>query len=141
MLSKFLLTLAVIIAAFLVLRQRKLTPPPVTGSDSSRPAAGSSNNSSAAVSKQQDDTLSSDMRFAAYTFLILMVGLGATMYYFRWQDDHNILTISLYRDNQAVPVIYDVYKYQLQDRSFITLDGTSVTVASSERMEVSGLTD
>lgn len=135
MLSKFLLTLAVIIAAFLVLRQRKLTPPPTTGSNSSRPAADAS------VSKQQDHTPSSDMRFAAYTFLILMVGLGAMMYYFRWQDDHNILTISLHRDNQAAPVIYEVYKYQLQDRSFVTIDGTTVTVASSERMEVSGLTD
>ena len=44
-----------------------------------------------------------------------------------------------HRDSQAAPVSYEVYKFQLQDRSFITLDGTSVTVASSERMEVLGL--
>lgn len=34
---------------------------------------------------------------------------------------------------------YQVYKYQLQERSFTTIDGTQVTVAGSERMEVLGL--
>lgn len=138
MLSKFLLTLAVIIGAFLVLRQRKLATPPAP---KARSKADAVSTSTASGSKSQDDNLSSDMRLAAYMFLVLMVGLGATLYYFRWQDDHVILTISLHRDNQAEPVIYEVYKYQLQDRSFVTIDGTSVTVASSERMEVSGLTD
>jgi hypothetical protein len=51
------------------------------------------------------------------------------------------LTISLHRDNQSAPVIYQVYKFQLQDRSFVTIDGTVVNVASSERMEVAGLID
>ncbi|MCH8173635.1 MAG: hypothetical protein IIC59_00480 [Proteobacteria bacterium] len=136
MLSKFLLTLAVIIAAFLVLRQRKLSTPPAAAKPRSNVDAGKGSNI-----EPKNDSLSADMRVAAYTFLVLMVGLGATMYYFRWQDDHHILTISLHRDNLSAPVIYQVYKFQLQDRSFVTIDGTVVNVASSERMEVSGLTD
>ena len=140
MLSKFLLTLAVIIAAFLVLRQRKLsTPAAAAAKPRSNVDAGEA--SKASNIRPKNDSLSSDMRMAAYTFLVLMVGLGATMYYFRWQDDHHILTISLHRDNLSAPVIYQVYKFQLQDRSFVTLDGTVVNVASSERMEVSGLID
>ena len=139
MLSKFLLTLAVIIAAFLVLRQRKLSTPPAAAKSRSNVDAGKASKASNIAPK--NDSLSTDMRVAAYTFLVLMVGLGATMYYFRWQDDHHILTISLHRGNQSAPVIYQVYKFQLQDRSFVTIDGTVVNVASSERMEVSGLTD
>ena len=138
MLSKFLLTLAVIIAAFLVLRQRKLSTPAAAKPRSNVDAGKASKVSNI---EPKNDSLSADMRMAAYMFLVLMVGLGATMYYFRWQDDHHILTISLHRDNLSAPVIYQVYKFQLQDRSFVTIDGTVVNVASSERMEVSGLID
>ena len=129
MLSKFLLTLAVIIAAFLVLRQRKLSTPPAAAKPRSNVDAGKASKTSNI--KPKNDSLSADMRVAAYTFLVLMVGLGATMYYFRWQDDHHILTISLHRDNLSAPVIYRVYKFQLQDRSFVTIGGTVVNVASS----------
>ena len=81
----------------------------------------------------------SDYRLAAYLFLALMFGLGGLLYYFDWQDDHQIITITLYRDSQASPAQYRVYKYQLQERSFITLDRVLVTVASDERMEILGL--
>jgi hypothetical protein len=36
-------------------------------------------------------------------------------------------------------VTYLVYKYQLEDKSFVTVDGKTVTVASDERMEIEGL--
>ena len=85
--------------------------------------------------------MAADLRTGAYIFLFLMVGLGAALYYFDWVDDHIILTINLHRDNLSEPVSYEVYKYQLEDRSFITTDGRTVTVASSERMEVLGLND
>ena len=70
---------------------------------------------------------------------MLMVGLGAALYYFDWQDDHTVLTINLHRDNQSAPVSYEVYKYQLEERSFVTIDGRSIAVASNERMEIIGL--
>ena len=70
-----------------------------------------------------------------------MVGLGATLYYFDWLDDHTILTVNLHRDNLSQPVSYEVYKYQLEDRSFVTTDGRAITVASSERMEILGLNE
>ena len=85
------------------------------------------------------EELAADLRAGAYMFLFLMVGIGAALYYFDWQDDHTVLTVNLHRDNQTAPISYEVYKYQLQDRSFVTTDGRSVTVASSERMEVLGL--
>ena len=65
-----------------------------------------------------------------------MVGLGGVLYYYQWQDDRLVLTINLYRRNQAEPTTYEVYKYQLNERSFVTTDGITVTVAGDERMEV-----
>ena len=82
-----------------------------------------------------------DLRLGAYIFLTLMVGLGAVLYYFDWLDDHIILTVNLHRDNLSQPVSYEVYKYQLEDRSFVTIDGRTITVASSERMEILGLNE
>lgn len=79
------------------------------------------------------------MRLAAYLFLALMLGLGGVLYYYRWQEDHAILTVRLYRDGSEQAMTYEVYRYQLDSRSFVTTDGTTVTVADSERMEVAGL--
>ncbi|MEX2130859.1 MAG: hypothetical protein WD772_05185 [Pseudohongiellaceae bacterium] len=72
-------------------------------------------------------------------FLFLMIGTGAVLYYLRWQDDHEILTVNLHRDDNSAPTSYQVYRFQLEARSFVTTDGISVTVADNERMEVFGL--
>ena len=133
MLSKFLLTALVIIIAFFVVRQRHLS-------------GNNINQKNRTISRKTENLNSrkeftSDLRLGAYIFLTLMVGLGATLYYFDWLDDHTILTVNLHRDNVSQPVSYEVYKYQLEDRSFITTDGRTITVASSERMEILGLTE
>lgn len=126
MIGRILLTLAVIAIAYVFVRQRRLAE-----EAEERPAP---------VPKDKvPDELSQDLRLAAYMFMVLMVGIGGAVYYFRWQDEHTILTINLHRENQVQPVSYQVYKYQLQERSFTTIDGTHVTVAGSERMEVLGL--
>lgn len=130
MLGKILLTIAVILLAFVVLRQRHQTERRQQRKDAAP------TQSAAAV---EQENFAKDMRFAAYAFLVLMVGLGGILYYFRWQDNHAILTVTLHRDDQQQPVIYQVYRYQMGERSFTTVDGTSVTVAASERMEVAGL--
>ncbi|MBM87693.1 MAG: hypothetical protein CMQ41_04890 [Gammaproteobacteria bacterium] len=133
MLSKFLITAAVILGAFFVIRQRhgqsEIKSPPTNVEQ--KPL----------INEKQDskDTLAADMRVGAYIFLVLMVGLGATLYYLDWKDDHVVLTINLHRDNASAPVSYEVYKYQLEARSFTTIDGRSIAVASNERMEIIGL--
>lgn len=131
MLSKILLTLTVLVTAFFFVRQRKLAD----GKDGHGQAATK-------ISEQERKERSefkSDLRFAAYMTLVLMAGLGGMLYYFRWQEDHEVLTVTLHRDNQTEPISYQVYRYQLQDRSFVTVDGVTVTVAGSERMEVLGV--
>lgn len=134
MLGKILLTLAVMIIAFFFVRQRDMkgkssparkTLPPTKSQDK--------------TAAKEDSNLSADLRLGAYMFLVFVIGLGAALYYFQWQDDHSILTVRLHSDGQPEAIVYQVYKFQMAERSFTTLDGILVTVASSERMEVEGL--
>ena len=126
MLGKAVLTLIVIIVAVLVVKQRN------------EQEAGKTK-SAKRKSGESESAMGSDLRFAAYMFLVLMFGTGAFIYYQRWQDDHTVLTVNLYRDGQSQPSSYEVYKFQLESRSFTTTEGVRITVADSERMEVTGL--
>ncbi len=126
MLGKILVTLAVIAIAVVVVRQRKEGE-----SGKARPAAR--------AVPAEESSMGKDLRFAAYLFLVLMFGTGGVVYYYRWQDDHTVLSVNLYRDGQSEPVSYRVYKSELDTRSFTTIDGIRITVADSERMEVTGL--
>ena len=130
MLSKLLITLIVIGAAVFAVKRRQL--------ENRRPEklAVAKTTPAGAAEKAQ---LNKDLKVGAYLFVAFIGGIGAVLYYFDWQDDHTVLTINLIRDAQTQPVTYLVYKYQLQDKSFITIDGKTVTVASNERMEIEGL--
>ncbi len=134
MLGKILLTLAVMIIAFFFVRQRDMK-----GKSSPARKTGPKAKLKDRTVVKEEHNLSADLRLGAYMFLVLVIGLGAALYYFQWQDDHSILTVRLHSDGQPEAIVYQVYKFQLAERSFTTLDGILVTVASSERMEVEGL--
>ena len=150
MLGKILLTLTVIGIAYLVIRQRQVTEAMATTKAKDKGRAStkhspSSNSPAAALPENSlaadQPSLSQDLRIASYLFLVFMVGIGAALYYYRWQDDHQVITVNLHSADQDTPVSYQVYKFQLRDRTFTTVDGRQVTVASSERMEIIGLYD
>ena len=129
MLSKIFLTLTVILAAFIYVRKRNHPGQPLLP-----PRAKT------AIEPEVSQTQSmSDYRFAAYAILIMMFGVGGFLYYINWQDDHTLITVKLYRSGEPNPITYQVYKNQLLDHSFTTIDGIKVTIAASERMEVEGL--
>jgi hypothetical protein len=134
MLGKILLTLTVIGIAYLVIRQRQVAEAaaPTKAKDKSKASAKQSppNTSPSATRSEgnlaaEQPGFSQDLRIASY----------------RWQDDHQVITVNLHRADQDTPVSYQVYKFQLRDRTFTTVDGRQVTVASSERMEIIGLND
>jgi len=134
MLSKILFTLIILVTAYFFIRGRF-----AADNKKEKHKEKQTSGQSAKLVRKEQDEFSSDLRFAAYTTVVLLVSLAGVLYYFRWQEDHEVLTITLHRENQAEPISYRVYRFQLQDRSFVTIDGTSVTVAASERMEVLGL--
>ncbi len=130
MLGKLLLTLLVIAVALVFLRERK------QASQRQIDNSGTSSGQSQVVSDKPEG---SNLRTAAYMFLVLMIGVASLLYFLQWQDDHVLLTVTLYNNTGAAPVTYQVYQYQMSSRSFVTIDGIQITVADSERMEVTGL--
>ena len=134
MIGKILLTLAVIAIAYLMVRRDLGSKRETAMSATLKIAAGDQNKSS-------NPTLHDDLRTASYLFLFFMVVVGAALYYYRWLDDHQLITVRLYSTDQANPASYEVYKFQLAERSFTTVDGRVITVAGSDRMEVIGLND
>ncbi len=147
MLGKLLLTAFVIVLAFTLIRQKGIRRGLQEGlleRDADKTAGASAEQTSSRIAAQKnasDSSFQSDLRLGAYLFLVLMTGLGGALYYYDWQDDRAIITVTLYRSGELEPVSYEVYKYQLGERSFVTTDGVSVTVAASERMEIVGLND
>lgn len=146
MLGKILLTLFVIILAALYVRKRSRKERAVGRKSASENAAPLKNpwqssrqaGHSSDIPETRSGTLP-DYRIAAWLALCVLLALGATLYYSSWQDARSSVTVILHRGDAEAPVIYEVRKRDLGDRSFTTVDGTRVTVSASERMEIIGL--
>ena len=84
MIGKILLTLAVIAIAYLMVRRDHGSKRDTTQSAPPEISAGDQK-------KIADPTLHDDLQTASYLFLFFMVLVGAALYYFRWQDDHQLM--------------------------------------------------
>tara|TARA_B110000037_G_scaffold190658_1_gene223704 strand:- start:1020 stop:1406 length:387 start_codon:yes stop_codon:yes gene_type:complete len=126
MLSKLFLTLAIIFLVALILKRRPSQESGVQGAEASAKVGG-------------ERPKLSEHRLAAYLFLAIMFGLGGVVSVQKWRDDHTVVTIKLYSAGESVPTQYQAFKFELDSRSFTTVDGVQVVVANDERMELSGL--
>jgi hypothetical protein len=126
MLSKLFLTLAVIFLVALILKRRPLQESGAQGAKTSAKVGG-------------EKPKLSELRLAAYLFLAIIFGLGGVVSAQKWRDDHTVVTIKLYNAGESSPTEYQAFKFELDSRSFTTVDGVQVVVASDERMELSGL--
>ncbi len=128
MFGKFLLTFIIVLLGLLWIRQVR--------QQRLRDAAGNGR----ALPQTAAPALN-DYRFAAWLFLVLMLGLGGYLYYLQWQEDNTVLQVVLHREGGRAPITYEVRRSELDERAFTTVQGVRVTVAASERMEVLGLQD
>lgn len=127
MITKILLTILVIVGAYALIKRQRINANKPTDKPSPE-------NDPSKVSFD-----ASDLRTGAYMFIAIMFMLGGYFYYERWQEDHQLLTIRLYNAESQHPVEYQVFRSQLNNRSFVTTDGIQVKVSDNERMEVIGL--
>ena len=135
MVVKLLITLTVIFVAYLILRRRQTL--------NSNTAQLSKSGCKINTDDQSRNELTAEIRFGAYLFLILMLTLSAGMGYVSWKNDHETVLVTLYRQNnndaQDEKIVFHVYRQDLLERSFTTVDGIKVVVASDERMEIRDL--
>ncbi len=154
MLGQLLITLLVIVLAVLYVRKRALREKNRASSNSSTPGNKTAT-TGAATGKaakhnpwrgSKPDTPSTaapasgaDLKVLVIAGVAMATMLGATLYFLAWQDARSSVTVILHRDNNSQPVIYEVRKRDLGERSFKTVDGTHVRVSANERIEIIGL--
>ena len=135
MVVKLLITLTVIFVAYLILRRRQTL--------NSNTAQLSKSGWKINTDDQSRNELTAEIRFGAYLFLIMMLTLSAGMGYVAWKNDHETVLVTLYRQNnndaQDEKIVFHVYRQDLLERSFTTVDGIKIVVASDERMEIRDL--
>ncbi|WP_432473988.1 hypothetical protein [Amphritea sp. HPY] len=122
MITKILITLLVIAGCYLYLKRRnQVARQPVR-----RPAVDSSSEAL-------------PMKLIA-TILLTVSVLGSASYLgYQWYDSHTLLEVRIVTPGSSAEVVYQVYKADLGDRSFTTVDGQTVRIAANERLEISRL--
>jgi hypothetical protein len=122
MFGKLLLTLAVILGAYLVIRTRiqrgravaAASPPPAR--EPLIPAAA--------------------LRAVAYGLVVAMVAGSLLWLYLDWEAGASVVTVQVINANTGDVTLYQARREQVEGRRFTTLDGRIVTLADVERMEL-----
>ena len=121
MITKIIFTLLIIVGAFWVVKRR------------------SADVAARQRTKQDPNALNtSDLRMGAYLFIILMVLTSGVMLYHQWQDNNREVTVKVINTQTGESVSYRAHYGDVEGRSFHTLDGRTITVAGTERIELSG---
>jgi hypothetical protein len=123
MLTKILLTTAVIVAVVLYLRTQT-------------PAA------TAPRPKEEEIDPAAQRRarnIATGAILLILIGIGSLVYYFKWVEEHQLVVVQVINSATDSVATYTVFANKVQGRTFVTKDGRTITLADVERMEVQPL--
>ena len=71
----------------------------------------------------------------AYTLLGLVIAISALVFVLHWQDQHQVIDIQV-TNSQGNTLKYQAYKKSVEGRRFTTIDGVSVDLADSDRIEI-----
>ncbi len=72
----------------------------------------------------------------AVSVIVLMLVGTAVIIYLNWRDSHQVLQVQVIDSRSGRVSNYQVYRGELQERRFVTLDGRQVRLAETERLEV-----
>jgi uncharacterized protein (UPF0333 family) len=124
MLTKILVTALVIAACFVYLRHQK----------QKNAAASKQANVSESISKK--NSISSQFQWLAGALIVLTACMAIGFFIYGWMDGHRVMTIKIINPQSGDVVSYQVYKGDLLERSFTTLQGQKVRISDSERIEI-----
>lgn len=126
MISKILLTLLVIIIAWLVISNRQRRMAAVASEPRLvRPAQKSG----------------PSWRWGVYLFVIMMI-LGSGLFlYLEWRDSYRVVQVQVIDTQSGKRVYYQARRMDVGERHFVTLDGREVSVADTERIELESVRD
>ncbi|WP_299196620.1 hypothetical protein [uncultured Amphritea sp.] len=124
MVTKVLLTLLVIVLAYLYLRRRMNRNTP------QRP-------------RVKTEPVSSDTPVKTIAILFVLVSFTLTVGFFvyRWIDGNQLLRVTLISPQSSEPLYYQVHKSELQERSFTTTDGQIIRIGGQDRLQIETVAD
>ncbi len=73
-------------------------------------------------------------RMVAYGFVALLILISAGWYTLYWQEQHRIMTIRVIGDSRTAT--YKAYNKDLKGNRFESIDGKTVILGDSERIEI-----
>lgn len=116
MIRQLLLTAVVILVVFLVVRLRR-----APGRAAAQPGATGGRRPS-------------PQALAGWALLGIMV-LGASVaFYLQWSDAHEVVTVEVVDGRSGERTRYQVYRKEVGDRRFRTVDGREVSLGQADRM-------
>ena len=123
MIGKLLLTLGVILMAWLVIRNRQKRMGAIASTSEPRlqaPVATGTN----------------PWKWAGYVLVVVMI-LGSGLFlYAEWQDRYRIVTVRVVNTDSGIGTDYQARRMDVKERRFLTLEGVEVSVAENERIEL-----
>ena len=127
MFTKILFTALIVLALLLYVRYQQ------TKQTDEKPTRSPSKTSPRTPSKSTHRL----SRIAAYATLVILLAIGGVFYYLDWKEDFRVMNIRIINANTGEIGKYSAYRSMIRGRSFVTLDGRTITVADSERIEMS----
>jgi len=125
MLGKILFTAGLVAVLYLALRARFRAGHIAQSKPSTRGVGGS---------RPVDDARLP--RIAAWSLIGVMLGGSALMLYVQWEDGYRVVPVRVINTNTGRSVTYQARRAEVGERSFRTIDGTRVTLAEVERLEL-----
>lgn len=125
MLTKILVTVLVIVACYIYLRYQR------------QKAADGNRQGSSRKSAPKKTSFSAQFRWLAGGLVLLTASATIGIFIYGWVDDRRVLTVKITNPLNGNVVSYQVYKGDMQERSFETLKGQRIRISNNERIEVS----
>lgn len=119
MLTKLLFTAIVIAVVYFVYRGRAPSPPPAR-----QPAK-----------EPETDHASISHRTLAYILIALLVAISGLIFLINWNEQNRIVNIRVTGADGGT-VTYQARRKSIAGREFVTLDGRSVALGDSDRIEM-----
>ncbi|WP_199930529.1 hypothetical protein [Sedimenticola thiotaurini] len=76
------------------------------------------------------------VKFLAAGVVALMLAGAALYLYHQWSDAYQVVTVRVIDTRSDRTTSYQVYKGDIDGRTFVTTDGRTVSLAEVERLEV-----
>lgn len=123
MLTKILITVAIILGAVVFIRYKKSQQPTL------------SRGNTQGITIQQEPDSQANIKYIAIGVLSLTLLTGTIMLFLDWRDDHRLYDIKIVNPQTGSVDHYQAYKKDLRGRSFTSITGQQVAVSELERLE------